>query len=359
MRWEEEAVQSLVQERFPGFTEQVAELIPELRRKHRWADTGDQVLDAVWPIVNRSRGFSLPDSQEPEEDELDARMSDESDSLTEFGRQRLRAYLDRALSYKAELEDLSYDDRDEFRRRYKLSLAAARERTEASAAERDARYFDNPEDDADYQHWQSFPAWTLDQAVALSFGKDPRRINSKTKRNPGSLFMQRYKDRLEAAELAMDVGDLKDPQGGHLRNVRPKDFAEWYLSAGISLPPSFPLDQLEARDWKAEYLKAATQLQSQHSQIADLEAKLGENITTTTKTTLFTMIIAMAVHRYGYTTTPYNKAASQIRQAIQSINQKAGESVLKLDDDTIRERSREAATHLDFQWPIRSEQSGD
>ena len=39
-----------------------------------------------------------------------------------------------------------------------------------------ARFFNRPESDADFIFWAKRPLWTIDEAVALVLGKDPRRV---------------------------------------------------------------------------------------------------------------------------------------------------------------------------------------
>ncbi|VTZ52200.1 hypothetical protein MPC4_70088 [Methylocella tundrae] len=40
------------------------------------------------------------------------------------------------------------------------------------------RFFHHPNADADFDHWSKAAHWTLDEAVALSFGKERKVVNS-------------------------------------------------------------------------------------------------------------------------------------------------------------------------------------
>jgi hypothetical protein len=39
------------------------------------------------------------------------------------------------------------------------------------------RFFNQPHAAADFEHWSKLAHWTLDEAVALSSGKAPERVN--------------------------------------------------------------------------------------------------------------------------------------------------------------------------------------
>ena len=49
----------------------------------------------------------------------------------------------------------------------------------AAKAEKEerGRFFNQPHAAADFEHWSKLAHWTLDEAVALSFGKAPERVN--------------------------------------------------------------------------------------------------------------------------------------------------------------------------------------
>lgn len=79
--------------------------------------------------------------------------------------------------------------------------------------EEDARFFNRPGAQADYTHWSRAAYWTLEEAVALSFGKNPRVVNWKTiEFHLGvSPFVASYRDIRHLANRAKLLGQLCDP----------------------------------------------------------------------------------------------------------------------------------------------------
>ena len=77
--------------------------------------------------------------------------------------------------YKTELQKLPSDQfnalLDSERRKQ------AQERTARIEREERERFFNQPYAQADFDHWSRAAHWTLDEAVALSFGKAPERVN--------------------------------------------------------------------------------------------------------------------------------------------------------------------------------------
>ena len=49
-----------------------------------------------------------------------------------------------------------------------------KEARELEDVEEQSRSFNQPNAKADFEYWAKFPLWTLDEAVALTLGKDPR-----------------------------------------------------------------------------------------------------------------------------------------------------------------------------------------
>jgi len=93
------------------------------------------------------------------------------------------------------------------------------------------QFFNRPEADANFNHWTKMSAWLIAEAVALSFGKDPQRVNSEYLRelSGGCIFRELFEKRSELITRAVSVGDLEDP-------VRPMDLCSWMKSIDIELP---------------------------------------------------------------------------------------------------------------------------
>jgi hypothetical protein len=88
-------------------------------------------------------------------------------------------------------------------------LLAKEQREEAK------RFYNHPNAKADFKHWLAMDVWTLDQAVALLLGKDPRHVNKGAidadlakpsawlaTQKPPTAFTRRYQDLTQRAEGA-------------------------------------------------------------------------------------------------------------------------------------------------------------
>jgi hypothetical protein len=114
------------------------------------------------------------------------------------------------------------------------------------------RFYNQPHAMADVSYWSRAPYWTVEEAVALAFGKNPQFVNwekldgSKAVSN----FIQKYGQVRAFAVRACAMGQLSDP-------VIPNVFLHWMKKTGFPFP-----EDLEAAiiahsgalvDWKAQY----------------------------------------------------------------------------------------------------------
>lgn len=129
-------------------------------------------------------------------------------------------------------------------RKLKLEAEAAREEKE--------RFFNLPSADADFPHWSKVAHWFLGEAVALSFGKAPERVErgaveQYVQVSPFALEYSRYSFLVSRAQEAQE---LSNP-------VRPKDFIAWARRNEIGFPEEL-IRLVESRcgaiaDWKGKY----------------------------------------------------------------------------------------------------------
>ena len=103
----------------------------------------------------------------------------------------------------------------------------------AAKAEREdrERFFNQPYAQADLDHWSKAAHWTLDEAIALSFGKAPERVNWKSV-SPLvgiSAFALQYQRRHDLAQRALAWQQLYDP-------VLPGIFLAWAKRTDIEVP---------------------------------------------------------------------------------------------------------------------------
>lgn len=110
------------------------------------------------------------------------------------------------------------------------------------------RFFNRPDAAADFAGWVTQPCWSLDEAVALILGKDPKivswdRIEPMV---PFSEFAGRFSDIREHLNKARRNGQLIDP-------VRPDQFFRWAKGRGVTLPAGLEtlFDAKHARTAKA------------------------------------------------------------------------------------------------------------
>ena len=102
------------------------------------------------------------------------------------------------IEYEAELDRLGQEELDD--------VDAVEKQKEE-----EERYFNQPDAMADYVHWSQCACWTLDEAVALSLGRDPRivSINGVAAHAAGSSpFAKEYLRRTDLVKRAHAAGQL-------------------------------------------------------------------------------------------------------------------------------------------------------
>lgn len=131
--------------------------------------------------------------------------------------------------YRAELEALSVEElkaRIETEQARQQQLAQAKIERE----ERD-RFFNKVDAFANFAHWGKAKHWTLDEAVALSLGRNPDLVNWETVKSYTKIspFAEEYRKRRDLAHRAVPWKDLFDP-------ILPGLFLSWAKGLEISYP---------------------------------------------------------------------------------------------------------------------------
>lgn len=164
-----------------------------------------------------------------------------------------------ALVYKNELKVLPGD---ELFALYKQIQAKYLEEIQAKDEQQEQqRFFNQPHAKADFLHWSKATYWTLDEAIALVFGKAPEKVTweyIKPSRNV-SQFAHKYSRVHDLALRAKNWGQLYDP-------IQPGLFLAWAKRNDINIPQEL-LEQVAARgiviaDWKDMYDKLKEQYDS-------------------------------------------------------------------------------------------------
>lgn len=199
----------------------------------------------------------------------------------------VRAFLIGIACYRNELTHLSPD---EFEKLYQKEKRARQKRVDKTGRALDnLQFFSGPSADANFETWATYPAWTVEEAVALTFGKDPTIVNTaslKRKRTKlYSPFIRDYQKRKELVSRSITAGHLHEP-------LSPCAFLEWACDAGIECPSELVhLVQPRLTDWEARCYEL-------EEEVACLQSKLDRDaaeLAPKSKRSLFRMIIAMAV----------------------------------------------------------------
>lgn len=215
-------------------------------------------------------------------------------------------------------------------------------------------FFNHPDTGADFDYWSKMAHWSLDEAIALSFGKNPEMVNwEKLKSNyayQSSTFGQEYSKLQELTTRALKWQKLFDP-------VLPTLFIQWATDNDIRIPEELA-EKVKVRhgnafNWKKMYEdlleknnknveKANLIIEAKNKEIMALESAKAEAkpMHTKEKETLLKMVIGMAVDVYGYKP---DANRSPIPKEISDILTEKG---LAIDPDTVRKWLREAAQLL-------------
>jgi hypothetical protein len=258
--------------------------------------------------------------------------------------QRMSKYVATVQRYRAELEKLTDD---ELRRLYED------ERKKKLAEEDKERFFNQPSADADFDYWSKMAHWTLDEAVALSFGKSPAVVNKKSLSSMQtwlSPFAEEYNKTLELANRAIPWKKLFDP-------VLPTLFIKWAKDNKIPIPDEL-VEKVVSRsgalvDWKKMYDELLEKnnnnvqiandiISNKDAEIAGLvaQAPLKKALGTREKDTLLKLVIVMAVAGYGYD--PKAKRSPIPQQIADDLAERG----MPMDVDTVRKWLKEAAELL-------------
>lgn len=114
--------------------------------------------------------------------------------------------------------------------------------------------------DADFVYWGKIEHWTLDEAIALSFGKTPEIVSWSTIQplTSSSKFAKEYAKRRELAIRAYYWKKFFDP-------ILPSIFLAWAKEAEIDVPPDLITEVQKKRgagvSWFDEYCKVKTELE--------------------------------------------------------------------------------------------------
>ncbi|MCD8498105.1 MAG: hypothetical protein LRZ85_08545 [Alphaproteobacteria bacterium] len=222
---------------------------------------------------------------------------------------------------------------------------------EKQLSERDRRrFFHQKKADADCDHWSRMPYWSLDEAIALSFGKDPEVVflgRMKGIMSYLSPFVNSYRKLHEVAGRAVSVGELTDP-------VKPADFIAWAERNNVPIPARMKeilasrAPVTSAPDWRKLYEelseKSKTSIEDLQAQVDALAAALEESqadkLESRERTTIHKILLGAIIKGYGYD--PNAKKSPAIPDLVHDIELLG----LSVDQDTVRRWIKNALPFL-------------
>ncbi len=275
-------------------------------------------------------------------------------------------------AYEAELSAMPTEELDTL---YKAELATAYAEAEAERQlEEKSRFFNWPTANADFDHWSKAAYWTLDEAVALAFGREPRVVNWDTIKAHVQIsgFAGSYSALRDLTLRAQAAQQLYDP-------VIPGFFLGWAKRNDIAYPPELEAKVVErgnhVGDWRSLYddLKRVTDEQAEALKRIILQrdqtitelgierdgllARLAEDEKLTRTESLggkeresaLKLIIGMAVAGYSYN--PRAKRNDATADIVDDLDRLG----IHLDSDTVRKWLKEGRALL----PPETEEDGD
>jgi len=177
-------------------------------------------------------------------------------------------------AYRKELAALTSDELNaryaEERAKVAEELRVRREREEQ------ALFFHQPSANADFSHWSKAAHWTLDESIALSFGKAPERVTWEHVRPlvAVSPFASQYARRRDLALRAVPWKQLFDP-------VLPGIFLAWCKRLDLSVPAELT-EAVQAlgvqiADWQSRYEEMKALVEKVGNDWMEQAAKQGED----------------------------------------------------------------------------------
>jgi len=216
--------------------------------------------------------------------------------------------------------------------------------------------------DADFDLWSRMSAWSCDEAIALSLGKDPSFISWGAICNlypdiniaPShisdfakySWFAVNYRSRLSVLLNNVVFGELGFVDGD-VGLVTPVEFLNWTRFHKFEVPPSFveciEKHHVNAINWEEEAFRLKQENEKLRFELSRIRANTDEP-NPKARSTFQKLILAMAISKYNW---PRNaSAAGKIVKAVDNL----GEDVT-LTDDTVRNALKDAVQALDIQLP--------
>ncbi|HEU5048400.1 MAG TPA: hypothetical protein VFT64_11235 [Rickettsiales bacterium] len=318
------------------------------------------VLETDWVLYlvrRKYRGFPY-----------DEDIFEEDEYFPAATQQKVRGMKERADAY---YKELALKPLEEVAKLYKEEKEREhQEHLDQYIAEEKQRFFNRPDAQTDYNHWSKTPYWKLEEAVALSFDRDPHIVSwdklCAAEYDPPPPFIERYRKVRDLTFRAYDSGHLSNP-------TAPRFYIAWAKRHDIPFPEALEAQVIlyagNIGDWKTAHdniqqLQTKTQQEYEEyiaetqriinekdalliaaNNMRDAALKISEELQlkfeeqalqnekplkTRERDTLLKLIIGMAVKGYRY-----NPGASR-NSAIAEIEDDLMILGIPVTDDTIR-----------------------
>lgn len=217
----------------------------------------------------------------------------------------------------------------ELKKLYEAEQEQARQEGELTPDMVESLFHFNQADEIDFSYWCKLPLWTIEEAVALSFGKNPEKVNwdSIKEHKKHSRFVANYEQvRQLALRTRMSGEQLTDP-------LPPLQFIDWAETHEISFPEEI---EKKVKTWQNKKKKDAKAKKIKNFEGSPINPKVLESLSK--------MLLGMAMDKYGYDP----RAARTSTSALISENLK--KKGICIDADTIRTRLKEATDIVVIQY---------
>lgn len=327
-------IQYLITRRYPFYGYPMWEYFETNFRELGWPDTtaiNDEELQTLWD--------EFPN-------EIEELIGDSEQAASPI--EAIRKFVIGMTAYLKQLMELP---NSEFVKLYRKAKHAQRAQQIERGAEADQwRFFNEPEADAKFDWWARCAQWSTEEAIALSFGKEPKIVNTdslkKKLERRYSPFVKEYEQRKQLVLRAIAAGNLKEP-------MSPSSFLEWATNIDIQCPEEL-LAAVKFPDRKS-LVEQLTQevglLKRELERLNEELTRYNEELTrykdqplhAKERKSLMAMTLAMATEKYGYRPGQNNNAATRISSAVEKIG-------LTLDNDTVRGWLSKANEELEPKW---------
>lgn len=260
--------------------------------------------------------------------------------------------LKKAESYKTKLKGMPKQE---------LKTLYQEELDKQNQEDDERRFFNQKNTHADFDYWSKMSEWSMEEAIALSFSKNPEIVT--VKRIEGVLsytspFVEKYLKLKELAIRAKKANNFTDASIPMPNDpIRPYKYVEWIQRNNLDFPPELAdkvsrvhitnkppksdlekaMERLERASRPSPFEKGIEQLKVSAKRVAEKErAQKPKPLLTREKETLLKIIIGMAIDAYGYdpraTRSPFPKELEGILGGLD----------ISVSDDTIRDKLKEA-----------------